>query len=84
MDTGRRLKSETGKWLARMEKETGKTRAPDKKGEELLENIRAYMKDSRYFLGKGDLVRAFEAVVWAWAVFETARELGALKVMETR
>jgi len=47
-------------------------------GERYLANIAAYLSDSRYFLGKGDLIRAFEAVVWAWAWIEIGEDAGFL------
>jgi len=37
---------------------------------EALKNIDAYLSDSKYFLEKNDLIRAFEAVIWAWAWME--------------
>ena len=42
--------------------------------EEFLENVSAYIRDSQYFLEKGDLIRAFEAVIWAWAWMEIGLE----------
>jgi len=43
-----------------------------------LRNINAYISDSEYFLKKGDLVRAFECVVWAWAWLEIGLDIGIL------
>ena len=51
----------------------------DKKGAEMLKNIEAYIHDSQYFLDKKDYVRAFEAIIWAWANFELAKQLGHVK-----
>ncbi len=78
------LKNETGKWLLRIEGEIGWLKPSDKRGAESLKNIRAYIKDSRYFLERGDLIRAFEAVIWAWAICETARELRLLKARKPK
>jgi hypothetical protein len=50
----------------------GKTRS------DFLKNINAYIKDCKYFLGRGDLIRAFEAVIWAWAWLEIGKELKVL------
>lgn len=47
-------------------------------GERFLSNIRAYLSDSCHFAEKGDLIRAFEAVVWAWAWIEIGLEVGIL------
>ena len=38
--------------------------------EEFMENISAYIQDCQYFLDRGDLIRAFEAIIWAWAWME--------------
>ncbi len=66
------LRGETLKWLEKLEKLNfdGKR--------DFVENIRAYISDSKYFLQKNDLIRAFECVVWAWAWFEIGKRLGFL------
>ena len=66
------------KWLDRIKGRVGKVKANGKKGEEFLRNIHAYISDSEYFLKKGDLVRAFECVVWAWAWLEIGLDIGIL------
>ncbi|MBI4182103.1 MAG: DUF357 domain-containing protein [Candidatus Aenigmarchaeota archaeon] len=72
------LRAETEKWLTRLEAlPLGKH--PDRRVEEQLVNVRAYLADSRHFLRQGDLVRAFEAVIYAWGIFETLERLGLLK-----
>ena len=64
------LAAETRKWLVKAE-----DLFSDVCGEEhFLENISAYIRDSHYFLEKGDLIRAFEAVIWAWAWMEIGLE----------
>ncbi|WP_456330641.1 DUF357 domain-containing protein [Archaeoglobus sp.] len=68
------LREETLKWLRRIEERMngiGGDRG-------FMENIRAYISDSHYFLEKGDLIRAFECVVWAWAWLEIGLEVGKL------
>jgi len=76
MDTEKRLIAETEKWLGKLEKL--KIKACDKKGEEYLTNINAYISDSKHFLAKKDYVRAFEAVVWAWAWCEIGKDMEIL------
>jgi len=71
------LRKETLKWLMKIESERLKEK--NGKGKMALENISAYVKDSRHFLGSKDLIRAFEAVIWAWAFLEIHRELGNLE-----
>ncbi len=68
------LRAETLKWLERAEE-----LFPSVSGDEpFLENISAYIHDSRHFLEQGDLIRAFEAVVWAWAWMEIGLEKAIL------
>ena len=77
------LKKETEKWLARLEDSyssfspTGKLPESDLKP--IQDNIEAYIKDSRHFLEKGDLVRAFEAAIYAWGLLEACQHLGLVK-----
>lgn len=77
------LRSETDKWLAKLEdaysrfSSTGKL--PDKDLKPIRDNIEAYIKDSRYFTQKGDLVRAFEAVVYAWGLLEACQHIGVVQ-----
>ena len=77
------LKSETNKWLKRLEKSTGDLKTSGKvdsaKVRNSIDNIHAYIKDAKYFRDKGDLVRAFEAVVYAWGIYETCLRLGVIK-----
>ncbi len=73
------LRNETEKWLGRAEDRFNELRAGDRKlGEAFLKNIEAYIEDSKWFLEKGDLIRAFECVIWAWAWMEIGLELGLL------
>jgi hypothetical protein len=64
------LRAETLKWLERAEDLFARISGD----EHFLENISAYICDSRYFLEAGDPIRAFEAVVWAWAWMEIGLE----------
>lgn len=77
MAVDRELKEETLKWLEKIESE--RFRPAGSKGKEFEKNIKAYISDCNYFLEKNDLVRAFEAVVWAWAWIEIGREMKVLK-----
>ena len=72
------LRNETLKWLERIKSRVKNVKAVNRNGEEFLRNIRAYISDSEYFLDKGDLVRAFECVVWAWAWLEIGLNIGIL------
>ena len=74
MSTEAQLISETEKWLKKAEAEFKTTKPVSKKGEEFAKNIAAYLNDTKYFSEKKDYVRAFEAVIWAWAWIEIGRE----------
>lgn len=69
------LRKETEKWLKKMEKERPKVSGDAN----FLKNIDAYVSDSRHFLEKGDLIRAFEAVIWAWSQLEIGKQQGTLR-----
>ena len=79
MSTETRLISETEKWLKKAEKEFSKITPSGKKGEEFAKNIAAYLNDTKYFSEKHDYVRAFEAVIWAWAWIEIGRDVQILE-----
>lgn len=72
------LAGEIKKWSNKLDKALSMTASLDRRGEDLLENIRAYREDSKHFLGR-DLVKSFECLVWAWALLEMGREFGHLK-----
>ena len=72
------LIKETTKWLERIKERIKGVRACNEKGEEFFRNIKAYISDSEYFFEKGDLVRAFECVVWAWAWLEIGLDIEIL------
>lgn len=72
------LKDETDKWMGRLDEALDDVKAEDSKQKEYLANVRAYRDDADHFLEEGDLVRAFEAVVWAWAWLEIGTERGIL------
>ena len=68
------LRAETLKWLERAESLFSEISG----NEQFIDNISAYISDSKYFLENGDLIRAFEAVIWAWAWMEIGMETGVL------
>jgi hypothetical protein len=77
--TEKRLRQETEKWTSKIAKKLENMEAVGSKGNGFLTNIKAYVSDSRHFLEKGDLVRSFEAMIWAWSWLEIGLELGLLK-----
>jgi len=77
------LKKETEKWIKRIEKEIKNVRLKDASKKRLLENVRAYIDDSKYFTKKGDSIRAFEAIIWAWANLELGLQFDIIKQVPT-
>jgi len=71
-----RLKTETEKWLARIEEKTKNIKPINSRAKWAMENIQAYIADCKHFQKKGDLVNAFEAVVYAYGIYETALHCG--------
>ncbi|MBL7169404.1 MAG: DUF357 domain-containing protein [Candidatus Aenigmarchaeota archaeon] len=65
-------------WLIKLKKKLEKTKPVGKKGEEFLKNIHAYIVDTEHFCDKGDYVKAWELVSFAWGLFEGGEELGVL------
>ena len=72
------LQMETLKWLEKAEALFCQVSGD----EHFLDNVSAYIRDSHYFLEKKDLIRAFEAVIWAWAWMEIGLEKEMLKQRE--
>ncbi|MCK9405794.1 MAG: DUF357 domain-containing protein [Methanothrix sp.] len=68
------LLNETVKWQEKAESFFGKLSGDER----MLENISSYLSDSHYFLKQNDLIRAFEAVIWAWAWMEIGLEKSLL------
>ena len=78
MDTENALKNETEKWLAKLEQKAGEIKLLDPKGAWAMENIKAYMSDCRHFYKAKDFVKSFEAVVYAYGIYETALNSGLI------
>ncbi|MEM7826802.1 MAG: DUF357 domain-containing protein [Candidatus Aenigmatarchaeota archaeon] len=70
MSIEKQLIEETNKWKNRIEAKIKEIKSLSEEEKKTLANINAYIKDSEYFLKRGDLIRAFEAVIWAWALYE--------------
>ncbi|MBI2675055.1 MAG: DUF357 domain-containing protein [Candidatus Aenigmarchaeota archaeon] len=78
------LEKETKKWLSRIENElpSAKKAKLSRPAKEQMENVHAYIKDCRYFLEKNDYINAFEAIIYAWGIYETLLRLGLLEKEE--
>lgn len=75
MEVENQLRAETEKWLARIKEKRMNVMAKDEQAKDHLKNMESYISDSEYFLKKGDLVHAFEAVVWAWSIIDMLEKL---------
>lgn len=73
------LRHETKKWSGKIGRKLERIKAANPRGREFLKNINAYVSDSAHFHDEGDLVRSFEAIVWAWAWLDIGMELELLK-----
>lgn len=78
--TEQELINQTLRWLEKIK--NIEMEAVSEKGKEFLVNLDAYIHDSQYFFDKKDYVRSFEAVIWAWSIFELSKELGHIKQTE--
>jgi len=74
------MKDEIIKMLEKIEPLVDKIEVRDEKGEEMLENMKAYIADTKHFLNKKNYLKSFEAAVWAWAILEICEELDIFKV----
>lgn len=79
MELKEQLISETKRWLEKIREERERIRLNDPGKKIYLENMDAYISDSRHFLEQGELIEAFEAVIWAWAYMTIGKEEGILE-----
>lgn len=80
MDTTQKLLlKETEKWRAKLEAAslTPSQQSPEVK--EQITNIQAYISDCKHFLEKKDFIRAFEAIVYAWGIYDALLSTHLLK-----
>jgi len=75
-----KIKEEILKMLGKIETLVDRIEVKDEKGDAMLENMKAYISDSKHFLNKKNYLKSFEAIVWSWAILEICEELGIFKV----
>ena len=78
------LRNETEKWQMRIEDKINTMELKDRENKEhqrMLKNIHAYIADCRHFQKNNDLIRAFEAIVWAWSWLEILEQLGIIRII---
>ena len=84
-DTDSKLESETRKWLARLEEQMKETAivsdSPLEKKvlDNSMTNVHSYVKDCRHFLSRNDFINAFEAIIYAWGIYETLERMGLVR-----
>ncbi len=81
-DIENRIRSETLKWLDKIKNTKIEEIEENRIAKEIKENIKAYIKDTEYFLGRNMLIEAFESIVWAWAWLEIGARLNILKMVK--
>jgi len=74
------LAEETLKMLDKIESMMDKVEVNSDKGGEMLENMKAYVADSKHFLNQKNFIKAFESIVWSWAIMEICEDLGFFKI----
>jgi uncharacterized protein len=74
------IKEEIVQMLERIDPLIEKIDVKDEKGQEMLTNMKAYISDSRHFMGKENYLKSFEAIVWAWAILEICEDLGVFRI----
>ncbi len=74
------MREETIKMIEKIEPLIDKIETNGKKGEEMMENMKAYVSDSKHFLKNKNYLKSFEAIVWAWAILEICEELDVFKL----
>jgi len=81
--TKENLVAETRKWLERLEKKAKTVKSTGKMSEEhmkeVIRNMNAYISDCKHFMEIDDWVRAYEAVIYAWGIYETLVRLNLIE-----
>jgi hypothetical protein len=75
-----KIKDEIVKMIEKIEPLLDKIEVKDEKGEEMMENMKAYISDSKHFLKNKNYLKSFEAIVFAWAILEICEELGVFRL----
>lgn len=68
--------------LEKIEPLVDKIEVKDDKGEEMMENMKAYIADSKHFLGKKNYLKSFEAIVFAYGILETCIDLEIFVIVD--
>ncbi len=74
----KKLKEETEKWIEAFEAKTKGLKVTDERGNWAANNMNAYLSDCKHFYKKGDFLRSFEAIIYAYGIYETALHSGLI------
>lgn len=74
------LAAEIEKWSKRLDDSLLSVQPSGERGTKMLQNIKAYRNDSKHFLKRGDLIKSFECLIWAWATLELGKELELFRI----
>ena len=82
--TDEKLRLETEKWLAKLEEKMEghklvRGSLESRVLDNVMENVSAYVKDCRHFLEKKDYFNAFEAIIYAYGIWETLERMELLR-----
>lgn len=72
------LEEEIEKWKKKLDERLPTLEPLDEPGKEMLENAKAYRRDSKHFLEKENLIESYESLIWAWAFVEIGEKFGHL------
>jgi hypothetical protein len=82
METEKELVRQTEKMLGDIKKKRKKLKLVDKSKESIVKNLDAYISDTQHFIDKKDIIRAYEAVVYAWGILETMEHAGIIELYD--
>ncbi len=75
-----RLREEILEMTQKIEPLVERVEVVDNRGIEIFTNMKSYIADSQHFLKAGNLIKSFEAILWAWAILELGEELEIFKI----
>ena len=78
-ETEKMLEGQTLKWLEKLEHRIKTAKLSGKEAEDPMLNVSSYISDCKHFLNKKDYIRAFEAMVYAFGIYETLINLDLVK-----
>ena len=67
-------KEEIEGWMFKLQEKLNHLKS-NKQNENFIKNIHAYVKDCKYWIEKGDYVKAWEVISFAWGLYEAGIDL---------